>query len=721
MAEFLLEIFSEEIPARLQKQAMDDLRTLFTEGLAEEGLTFTSTQSFVTPRRLALVVDGLATHTAAREEERKGPRIDAPEAAIQGFLKSASIASTKECKQVETPKGTIWVYTSQVPPQETQHLLAKILWKTLQSFPWKRSQNWSGVAFKWIRPIRSIIALFDGNVLPYTLYLGDGTKGTPPAFLSNAQVTDKKFCVPLSNTTQGHRFMGQGAFAVTSFQDYAAKLKQAKVMLNREERKAIIKAGAEKAAASQGNKPKDDIGLVEEICGLVEWPVPLLGSIDKKFMDVPPEVLTTTMRSNQKYLAVVNSKGEMQPSFVVVANLEANDGGAAIIAGNEKVLRARFSDAEFFWNLDRAETLESRLPQLESIVFHAKLGTMAAKAARIEKLSAAILAALPKADASVAKVTEAARLCKADLVTGMVGEFPELQGIMGGYYARNDGKDADVARAIAEHYAPLGPNDKCPTAPVSRIVAMADKIDSLVGFFAVDEKPTGSKDPFALRRAALGVLRLLMENSLRLDLKAIFTAAYQNLAADKKLKLSPQADVVKDLSTFFVERLRVLLVDQGFRRDVVDAVYAADTLSDIVEQKNKLVALQDMLSTAEGQSLLKLYGRAANILKIEEKKDGQTYVAAQLKATLFELPQENALHDSVLKAAPQVEAALKAEDYKKAMLAVLSVSNVLAAFFDKVIVNADQQDVRRNRLALLSSVRSLFQSVANFAVLEEDR
>jgi len=729
MAEFLLELFSEEIPARFQKQAMEDLHRLFNDDLVAQGLAFNEIKTFVTSRRLGMVIDGLPVESAARDEERKGPKIGAPDAAIQGFLKSAGLSSLDQCTQMETPKGNFWVVINQIPVRKTELILHLILWNVLQNFPWKKSQNWATGSFRWIRPLRSILGIFDGKVLPYYLYLGDGSKGLPPSMnpvsqLESLDGEERKSCICISDTTHGHRFMGSGKIAVKNYDDYVTKLLAAKVLIDRETRKNKIRAGAGQLLLQDGFFLKEDEPLLEEVSGLAEWPVPLIGRIEKEFMEIPPEVLVTTMRNNQKYFSVLDRSGVMQPLFVITADLEARDNGAAIIAGNERVLRARFSDAKFFWDGDRKTTLESRLPQLSSIVFHAKLGSMAEKVQRLEILSvrmAKLLSAQSGAYAREAEIAKAGRLAKADLVTGMVGEFPELQGIMGGYYALHDKETTDVAKAVKEHYSPLGPSDTCPTSPVSVVVAMADKIDSLVGFFAISEKPTGSKDPYALRRAALGVLRLITENSLRFNIRDCLSLsydAYKQVSPEAVSGFLPEIQLVDELCAFFLDRLKVMLRGENMRYDIIDSVFSLGSLTDITGQMNKLKALQETLGTEEGSAVVALYNRAVNILRIEEKKDGQSYSGRSIDENMLQEVEERELQNALSHILPSMKSAILAEDYKQAMGLLVSVRQPVYAFFDKITVNTEIQDIRANRLTLLSQLRDVVHEIADLSLLE---
>jgi glycyl-tRNA synthetase beta chain len=508
----------------------------------------------------------------------------------------------------------------------------------------------------------------------------------------------------VGNRTEGHRFLSRGAFAVRDLKDYRAKLKRARVVLDAKERRALIEAGLARAATKAGLKVQYDEILLEEVTGLVEWPVVLMGTIDPAFMDLPPEVLTTAMRAHQKYFATLDKAGKLAPRFLLVANMAASDSGKAIVAGNERVLKARLADARFFWDQDRKVKLASRVDKLKERIFHAKLGTTLDKMLRVATLAETVAPHVPGAD--LAKLRRAAELAKADLSTGMVGEFPELQGAMGRYYALHDGEPADVADAVAEHYAPQGPSDRCPTAPISVALALADKLDTLVTFFAIGEKPTGSGDPFALRRAALGVIRLILENKLRVPLRAVFTAA---APAGK--------DPGKDLLAFFEDRLKVHLRERGVRHDLIAAVFALGDEDDLVRLLARVEALQDFVSGADGANLLTAYRRAANILRIEEKRDGRTYSGVprpDLLQAAEERRLDKALHDAALSSA----AALMAEDFAAAMRALAALRGPVDQFFDKVTVNTDDKELRENRLRLLSQIRDTLNRVADFSQIE---
>lgn len=694
MTELLIEFFSEEIPARMQARAADDLKRLVTDKLAANGLTFAKAEAHSTPRRLALVVDGLPERTADLREEKKGPRVGSPEQAVAGFLKSAGLGSLDQCEQRDTGKGVFYFAVTEKKGRETAEVLAEIIPAAMAELPWPKSMRWGTGTVRWVRPLHSIVALFGGRVLDGGYDIG-GTQGR----------------VVFGNATRGHRFLAPDAFTVENFADYKEKLRAAKVVLDREERKAKIKADAEALAKAQGLTLSPDDALLEEVAGLVEWPVVLMGGIDESFMDVPSEVLITSMRTHQKYFAVLDAEGRMAPRFIVVANTETLDGGKAVVAGNERVLRARLSDAKFFWDQDRKTKLEARVPALEKITFHAKLGTVAEKVTRVQLLAAEIARAIG-ADSDAA--SRAALLCKADLVTEVVGEFPEVQGIMGRYYALGQGESADVANAVADHYKPLGPSDSCPTAPVSVSVALADKIDTLVGFFAIDEKPTGSKDPYALRRAALGVIRLVLENGLRVKLGEIFEAAH---GAYKVSGFAPAGSVGGDLMSFFADRLKVVLREQGVRHDLVDAVFALGGEDDLVRLLARVKALQAFVGSDEGANLAAAYKRASNIVRIEEKKDGASF-DQPVDADRLAQDEEKALFAALNEASATAKPLLDAEDFTGTMAALAKLRGPVDAFFDKVTVNAEDKDLRANRLRLLTQIRTTLNAVADFSKIE---
>jgi glycyl-tRNA synthetase beta chain len=710
MAELLIEFFSEEIPARMQAQAAADLKRLVTEKLAAAGLSFTSAVAHSTPRRLALAVDGLPVKQADVKEEKKGPRVGSPEKAVEGFLKSAGLDSLDQCEQRDTGKGVFYFAVTEKKGGATVDVLGDIIVSAMDALPWPKSMRWADTVKSWVRPLHSIIALFDGQVIKGGYEVGGVRVGT----------------VPFGDSTRGHRFLAPDSFSVTGFADYQAKLEKAYVLLDRDARKAKIKAGAEALCAAEGLTLSPDDGLLEEVAGLAEWPLPLMGSIDDKFMDVPAEVLITSMRTHQKYFAALDKDGKMAARFVVVANMITADGGKAVVAGNERVLRARLSDAKFFWDLDRKTKLDDRLPALEDITFHAKLGTVAEKVDRMAVL-AGVIAEAVGANAAAAK--RAATLAKADLVSGVVGEFPEVQGIMGRYYALGQGEAAEVADAIANHYKPVGPSDTCPNQPVSVSVALADKLDTLVGFFAIDEKPTGSKDPYALRRAALGVIRLIVENKLRVKLSDFIGKARESLedipvarrlANKKATRLTglAAADVVTaDLLGFFADRLKVALKDKGVRHDLVDAVFALGGEDDLVRLLARVDALAGFVGSEDGGNLLAAYKRASNILRIEEKKDGKSY-DQPVNAGLFAATEEMALSAALTAARAATDPLLAAEDFAGAMAALAGLRGPVDAFFEKVTVNAEDAGVRANRLALLSAIRATLNAVADFSRIE---
>ncbi|MGB0922274.1 MAG: glycine--tRNA ligase subunit beta [Alphaproteobacteria bacterium] len=671
MADLLLELFSEEIPARMQAKAAADLQRLVMDGLKDAGLQGTA-QAYATPRRLTLHVTGLDAETPDVSEERKGPKADAPEKAIEGFLRSTGL-SRDDLEVRETKKGDVLFAKIEKPGRKTSDVVADVVTSTVRNFPWPKSMRWGSGTLKWVRPLHSILCVFDGAVVPFSV--------------------DH---IEAGNTTRGHRFMGPDAFTVTDFADYEAKLKAAKVILNGKEREASILQQAEAAAKAAGLTLKEDPALIHEIAGLVEWPVVLTGAFEEEFLAVPAEVLVATMRKDQKYLALQDADGKLANKFLLTANLEAEDGGTHIIDGNQRVLRARLADARFFWEQDLKTPLADRVPQLQDIVFHAKLGTVADKMERVATLSREI-ASLIGADAD--KAEQAARLAKADLVSAMVYEFPEVQGIIGQRLAEAEGLDADIATAIGGHYAPQGPGDECPTNPVTIAVSLADKIDTLTGFFAIDEKPTGSKDPFALRRAALGVIRIVLENGLRLNLDSLF---------------GDQAD---DLLAFIGDRLKVHLKDQGTRHDLVAAVFALGGQDDLVQLVARVDALAAFVDSDAGKDLLAGHKRATNILAKEEKKDGKSFDATP-DVSLFADDDEKALGAALSAAQSAVAPALGAEDFEGAMKALSELRAPVDAFFETVTVNADDPALRENRLKLLAQIRDTLHQVADFSQIE---
>ena len=683
MADLLLELFGEEIPARMQARAADDLKRLVTASLKAAELPIEAAEAYVTPRRLILHITGLPLAQPDVREEKRGPKVDAPEKAIEGFLRGNGVTRA-QCEERELPKGKFLFAVIERQGRPTAEVLAEFLPTAFADLPWPKSMRWGAGTIRWVRPLHSIIALLDGAVVP----------------LSFAGIDS-------GDTTKGHRFHAPEAFAVKDFADYQEKLAAAKVLIDAAERRRRIAEGAAQLAQEAGLRLVADDGLVAEIAGLVEWPVPVLGNFDRRFLDVPAEVLVTTMKVNQKYLSLRDGDGKLAPNFITVANLEAQDGGRQIIAGNEYVLTARLADAEFFWTQDKKKTLESRLPALDEMVFHAKLGSLGQKIIRLENLSAALAQFVPGANGETAR--RAAHLCKADLVSDMVCEFPEVQGVMGRYYALNDGEGEDVAQAIMQHYSPAGPSDDCPTAPTAVCVALADKLDILVGFWAIDEKPTGSRDPFALRRAALGVIRMVLENELRLPLKEAFALAldgYQFEEGDDD-----------SLLDFFADRLKVHLREQGVRHDLVQAVFALGGEDDLVRLIARVNALDSFLGSEDGANLLVAYRRAANILRIEEKKDGVAHDGA-VDARLLQQDQETALAQALAQAVEKIDGALSGEDFAGAMAAMAGLRQPVDQFFDAVTVNANDSALRGNRLRLLSQIRGTLHKVADFSEIE---
>ena len=700
MAELLLELFSEEIPARMQAKAADDLQRLVTEKLKAAGLTFTSAKSFVTPRRLALVIDGLPLAQPDVKEEKKGPRVGSPQQAVDGFLKGAGLTSLDQCEKRDTGKGEFYFAVIDKKGVTTDSVIGTIVADVVFDFPWPKSMRWGFGNKRWVRPLHHGILIFNDKVRH--LQLSNEAYGPGGV-------------IEFGNRTSGHRFLSSGEITVSSFVDYQAKLKAAKVILDQAERKASIKVQAEKAASAAGLAVKPDEGLLEEVTGLVEWPTVLMGQIDDEFMSVPHEVLTTSMRVNQKYFALLDKDGKLAPRFLVTANIEANDGGKAIIHGNERVLRARLSDAKFFWDQDLKISLSERVPQLDPITYHAKLGSVGDKVRRVKALAREIAKYISGCDAGLAN--QAAGLAKADLVSGMVGEFPELQGVMGRYYARHEKLPEAVADAIADHYKPLGPNDTCPKAPVSVAVALADKIDTLTGFFAIDEKPTGSKDPFALRRAALGIIRLVLENKLRLPLTDVLERSLEVYGELVSPRAEDRLETIASLLQFFVDRLKAALKEQGTRHDFIEAVFAIGEV-DFTRLLARVDALKGLIDSADGVNLLAGYKRAANILRIEEKKDGAVYGGSVDPALLSEQPEKNlhsALADGYGRA---VHESIAEENFAVAMSSMAGIRPFIDDFFEKVVVNVDDAQVRANRLRLLSQIKETMSAVADFSKIE---
>ena len=757
MADLLIELFSEEIPARMQSGASDALKRLITDGLVEAGLTYAHAQAFATPRRLALAVQGLSEHSPTTREERRGPKVGAPEKAVEGFLRSTGL-SMDDLEIRDDKKGQVYVASVVTEGRAAPAIVAEVLENAIRNFPWPKSMRWGDGSLRWVRPLHSILCILSTD--------------------SGAEVVP--LCVDgmaAGDTTRGHRFMAPDVFPVVNIDDYAAKLKRAKVILDPAERADHIWNEASQMAFASGLELVEDRGLLAEVAGLVEWPVVLLGRIEEQFLGLPPEVLQTSMKEHQKFFSLRDQKSGQVVGFVTVANRETVDGGATILAGNQKVLAARLSDAKFFWDNDLRSIADVGLDGmgagLSDVTFHNKLGSQADRVARIVALAREI-APLVGADAEQAAL--AARVAKSDLRSEMVGEFPELQGLMGSYYAREAGLPEDVARACVEHYQPLGPSDSVPSSPVSVAVALADKIDTLTGFWAIDEKPTGSKDPYALRRAALGVIRLVLGNDYRMKLNDVAadaaflnqlhvaTSAALNLGvavSEALRKMSESTDSfpkalaflksfgektaqnefelevsnvaekshpfdgiervargnAADLLTFFHDRLKVHLREQGIRHDVIDACLAMPGNDDLTLLVKRAEALSAFLKTSDGENLLQGFKRANNILTKEEAKDGVEYSYGP-DAKLAETDEERALFKALDQAEGAITPAMQAEDFAAAMTAMAGLRAPIDAFFEAVQINADNQIVRRNRLNLLHRIRATCLQVADLTRVE---
>ncbi|WP_299149171.1 glycine--tRNA ligase subunit beta [uncultured Tateyamaria sp.] len=718
MPDLLIELFSEEIPARMQKRASQDLQKLVTNGLVEAGLTYASAAAFSTPRRLTLTVEGVLANSPTTREERKGPKADAPEKAIEGFLRGAGL-TRDQVQERETLKGNVLFAVIEKPGRPAAEIIADVLETTVRNFPWPKSMRWGSGALKWVRPLQSILCILTDEaghaVVPLDI---DG--------------------ITSGDTTHGHRFMAPAQMSVTSFTDYEAKLARARVVLDPAARAETIWNDATNMAFANGFEVVEDAGLLAEVAGLVEWPVVLMGKIGSDFLDLPPEVLQTSMKEHQKFFSVRNPKTGQIERFITVANRETADNGATILAGNEKVLSARLADAKFFWENDlrvAKDDMSVWTQALENVTFHNKLGSQADRIERIAAL-ARELAPMVGADPDMAK--EAARLAKADLSSEMVYEFPELQGLMGRYYIAEAGKDDAIAAAAQEHYSPLGPSDDVPTAPVSIAVALADKLDTLTGFWAIDEKPTGSKDPFALRRAALGAIRLVLDNDLPLPLDKAFTNAlsvvlkieeWRGAAAREEGDAAKHyahqvevaekviADVRPNLLAFFHDRLKVYLRDQGIRHDIIDACIAMPNNDDLTLLVKRAKALSETLKTDDGENLIQGFKRANNILSQAEEADGVEY-SYGADPKFAEDPAETALFTALDQAEVKITPAMAAQDFTTAMSAMAALRTPIDAFFDAVQINTNNQTVRRNRLNLLSRIRTLCLSVADLAKLD---
>jgi glycyl-tRNA synthetase beta chain len=747
MPDLLLELFSEEIPARMQARAAEDLRKLVTDRLVEAGLVYEGAKAFVTPRRLALAVQGVPRQQPDVKEEKKGPRVGAPDNAVQGFLRGAGLKSIADAKVQKDPKGDFYVAVTEKKGRPAIEVIAEIVPAVVKNFPWPKSMRWGEPsqkpgALSWVRPLHSIIATFgpeteEPEVVAFSV---DG--------------------IAAGDTTRGHRFLAPEPFKVKRLDDYMSRLEKAKVVLDPERRRQMILTDAKNLAFAQGFELVEDEGLLAEVAGLVEWPVVLMGSFDKEFLSIPDEVIRATIRNNQKCFVVRDPKtGKLANRFILTSNIEAVDGGKAIVAGNERVIRARLSDAKFFYDSDLKTKLEDRLTKFEHIIFHERIGTQAQRLDRIVTLAAELA---PRVGADGEKAKRAARLAKADLLTEVVGEFPELQGLMGKYYALAQGEDKSVAAASEEHYKPLGPTDRVPADPVSIAVALADKLDTLTSFWAIVEEASGSKDPYALRRAAIGIVRIVVENELKLPLEEIaksnlhriFVFEVTTEPVGNALKVAakvggrelghrvkgvprPITDQMKDelrrefaashmdaisrrLLAFFAERLKVQLREQGARHDLVDAVFALEGQDDLLLVVRRVEALGKFLDTEDGKNLLAGYKRATNIIRIEEKKDKRGYTGAP-DAKLYQLPEERALAEAVSKAKTAASSAVAQEDFERAMSAMATLRPVVDAFFDKVTVNVQEdkdKPLRENRLKLLNEIREATRAVADFSRIE---
>jgi glycyl-tRNA synthetase beta chain len=711
MPDLLLEFLSEEIPARMQARAAEDLRKLVTDRLVAEGLTYEGARAFATPRRLALTIHGVPAKQPDVKEEKKGPRVGAPENAIAGFLKAAGLSSISQAKVQPDKKGDFYVAVLDRPGRDAIDVIKDVLHATVATFPWPKSMRWGAQSAKpgslsWVRPLHSIVATFGPETEEPEIVLLD---------IGGIKAGDE---------TRGHRFMAPAPFKVRHFDDYMAGLEKAKVVLDPARRADTVLADAKNLAFAQGFDLVEDEGLLSEVAGLVEWPVTLMGSFDKAFLAIPDEVIRATIRNNQKCFVLRDPQSaKLVNKFILVANEEAMDGGKAIVAGNERVIRARLSDAKFFYETDLKTRLEDRLPKFEQIVFHEKLGTQAERITRIVALAGRVA---PLVGADVAKTERAAQLCKADLLTDVVGEFPELQGLMGRYYAEAQDEDEAVAHACEDHYKPKGPDDLVPSDPVSIAVALADKIDTLTGFWAIFEPPTGSKDPYALRRAALGVIKIVLQNEIRLALRPLvgrqlaswfetLTPRVHKFTADQMRQASEAA--TSDLLLFFADRLKVQLREQGARHDLVDAVFALEGQDDLLMIVRRVDALGKFLDTDDGKNLLAGYKRATNIIRIEEKKDKREYDGVP-DAKSYKLPEEKALAEAIDVARKEAAAAVGKEDFAAAMRAMAKLRPRVDAFFDKVTVNVDDKALRENRLKLLNEIREATRAVADFSKIE---
>lgn len=710
MAEFLLEILSEEVPAHMQVPMSNKLESELVSILEKEKLFYSSIKSFVTPRRMVVTIDGLSLTQEDITIEKRGPKVGADEKALSGFLRNSGLQK-EDLTVKDTAKGSFYFAITKENGRPTKDVLLESIENILSSITWPKSMRWGSNEIKWVRPIKNIMALFGAEILPI-----------------------KFGHIEANNISEGHRFLSDGTFEVSSFKEYEKELRNRFVILDSNERKEIITEQINNLANSYDLKVIKDDYLLEEVAGLVEYPEALIGQIEKEYMHIPEEVLISSIRSHQKYFSLRTAEGNLASYFITVSNIKSNGKDDTIISGNERVLRARLADAKFFWDQDIKNPLEEKFENLENIIFHKKLGSVADKTRRIKANAKFLSVWIPHANLSM--VEQASTLSKIDLVTEMVGEFPDLQGVMGYHYALNDDLDKEVALAIKEHYSPLGQNDSCPRSPVSIAVALADKLDTLVGLFAINEKPTGSKDPFALRRAAIGVIRIILENNLSIPLKIALENSLKHypskllkqpkesdddgkkslLKIGKSTKTSP-ADIIDELLFFFGERIKALLKSENVRHDLISAVFDDGNEDDILRLVRRVATLSTFITLDDGVNLLAAYKRASNIVEIEEKKDNTSYGSAPNKA-LLEQNDEINLYNKLQEIKPQIKKLLKENEFEEVMSLLSELRSPIDLFFENVKVNCDDEDVRKNRLKLLSQMRYILKRIANFSHIE---
>ncbi len=707
MSDLILEFLTEEIPARMQSRACQELKTRLSQAFKDHALNIDTLSTYVTPRRLIAHVTGLPKQQPDIQEDRKGPKLGAPEQALQGFMKANNLTSLDACEIRPVGKAEFYFLAETRSGKATKDLVPDIVITLLKQFSWPKSMHWGRTAATWVRPLQSVVCIFDSQLVSFNIPDFEGLQ--------------------TSQYTQGHRFLSQGSFSVHSFAQYQQDLEKSYVLLDQHKRQQIIQEELEKQASSLGYRLHQDPGLLAEVTGLVEWPVILSGKIEERFLQLPREVLTTSMRAHQKYFSLLSASDNtiLAPAFLMVSNMVTQDKGAVIIGGNERVLRARLADAEFFWQQDQKTALKARLNDLENIVFHVKLGTLSEKVERLHMIAPKLASYIPNCDIEMTQ--QAAHLAKADLTTGMVGEFPELQGVMGQYYAAQEGYAAQVCDAIADHYKPQGPSDTCPTAAVSVAIALADKLDSLVGFFAINERPTGSKDPFALRRCALGILRLVIENNLRLSFKEILDVTLKcypeairaQIKASPNPELSADEHLISEIMAFLRDRLQVMLKDQNTRHDLVQAAFSV-TLSnghqedDFVRLLARIRALETLLQGDDGENLLAAYRRAANILRIEEQKDKCRYTEIPIPDQLTHNAEKH-LFEALKAARGHIKPLLLQEAFPEIMSELARLRSPLDIFFQEVHVNDENSEIRQNRLRLLNVIRETLEEVADFS------